>query len=73
MKNFYSIAGLNVEMESFGRTVSQAENYRCDAVEKADIVIKSNRYALLERAPYLGEDSAEYLSFESTPPGPESP
>ena len=62
MKKFYRIAGLQVEMESFGRTVSQAEPYRCEPVDKVDIVIQSNAKALKERAPYLSDDSCEYLS-----------
>ena len=66
MKMHYEIAGLRVEMESFGRTVAQAEPYRCEPFSKADIVIQSNRLALQQRAPYLSEDSCEYLSTGSS-------
>lgn len=65
MKMYYKIAGLQVEMESFGRTVSQAEPYRCEPADKVDIVIQSNAKALKERAPYLSDDSCEYLSTGS--------
>lgn len=63
---YYKIAGLQVEMDSFGRTVTQAEPYRCEPFEKADIVIQSNRNALKERAPYLSDDSCEYLTTGSS-------
>ena len=63
---YYKIAGLQVEMDSFGRTVTQAEPYRCEPFEKADIVIQSKWEALKERAPYLSDDSCEYLSTGSS-------
>lgn len=62
----YRIAGLQVEMESFGRTVTQAEAYRCEPFEKADIVIQSNWQGLKERAPHLSDESCEYLSTGSS-------
>lgn len=61
----YRIAGLQVEMESFGRTVTQAEAYRCEPFEKADIVIQSNWQGLKERAPHLSDENCEYLSTGS--------
>lgn len=61
----YKIAGLQVEMDSFGRTVKQAEPYRCEPFEKADIVIQSNWQLLKENAPYLSDESCEYLSTGS--------
>lgn len=66
MKQHYLIAGLQVEMESFGRTVTQAEPYRCEPFERADIVIQSNWKDLQQRAPYLSEESCEYLSTGSS-------
>lgn len=62
MKQTYLIAGLKVEMESFGKTVTQAEPYRCEAFEQPDIVIQSNWKALKESAPHLSDESCEYLS-----------
>lgn len=65
MMNHYRIAGLQVQMDSFGRTVTQAEPYRCEPFEAADIVIQSNWSVLKERAPYLTDESCEYLSTGS--------
>jgi hypothetical protein len=62
MKQHYLIAGLKVEMDSFGRTVSQGENYRCEAFEQPDIVITSNWKAVQERAPHLSDSDCEYLA-----------
>lgn len=62
MEKFYKICGLTVEMESFGRTVTQAEPYICDAVEKPDIVITSRWEELRERNPHLSDEDCEYLS-----------
>ena len=58
----YRIAGLRVAMESFGRTVIQAEQYRCEPFKETDIVIRSNWKALKERAPHLSDQDCEYLS-----------
>ena len=66
MMHYYRIAGLQVKMDSFGRTVTQAEPYRCEPFETADIVIQSNWSALKERAPYLTDESCEYLSTGSS-------
>lgn len=62
MMYYYRIAGLQVKMESFGKTVTQAEPYQCEPFEKADIEIQSNWQALKERSPYLSDESCEYLS-----------
>jgi len=47
-------------MESFGRTVVQAEPYLIDSRE-ADIVIHSDWRGLKERQPHLSEEDCEYL------------
>ncbi|MBQ8622104.1 MAG: hypothetical protein IJ422_07300 [Oscillospiraceae bacterium] len=57
---YYKIAGLVVEMESFGRTVKQAESYRCTA-QTADIIIKSDWQALQKSQPHLSDEDCEYL------------
>lgn len=41
MEQFYNIAGLTVQMDSFGRTVMQAQPYLCEPAEP-DIVIRSD-------------------------------
>lgn len=66
MMYHYRIAGLQVAMDSFGRTVTQAESYRCEPFEKADIVIRSNWEALKAQAPHLSDESCEYLSTGSS-------
>ncbi len=62
MMSSFRIAGLQVEMDSFGKTVTQAEPYRCEPFGKADIVIQSNWKALKERSPHLSDESCEYIS-----------
>jgi len=66
MTQLYRIADLIVAMDSFGRTVSQAEPYRIDGTTEPDIRITSNYLALKERQPHLSEDSCEYLSTGSS-------
>jgi len=61
MKEYYRIAGLLVEMETFGRTKEQASRYICIPDGPADIVIESYREILLEKYPVMGRDEAEYL------------
>ena len=63
----YNIAGLLVEMETFGRTEIQAQAYlteHCNA--NADIVIKSDPDSLSERFVGISFDDAEYLSTGSS-------
>ena len=61
MSNFYKIAGLTVEMNTTGKTLSQAEAYRCDPAP-ADIVIQSDIAFAKERQPHLSLDDCEYMS-----------
>ena len=61
MLQYYRIAGLTVAMDSFGRTVTQAAPYRCEAAE-ADLTIRSDWRALQERQPHLSDEDCEYLS-----------
>ncbi len=66
MTHYYRIADLIVAMDSFGRTVRQAEPYRIDGTPEPDIRITSNYRALHESQPHLSEDSCEYLSTGSS-------
>ena len=67
MKQYYEIAGLTVEMDSFGRTVEQAKAYqREDAPEKVDIVISSDWPQMRKRHSYLSEDDGEYMGTSSS-------
>lgn len=65
MESFYRIAGLIVKMDTFGRTLSQAEPYRCDS-GNADIEIVSNWEELQIRQPHLSKDDCEYLTTGSS-------
>jgi len=58
----YRIADLTVAMESFGRTVRQAEPYLSDEDVTPDITIRSNWRSLKETAPHLSDEDCEYLS-----------
>lgn len=65
MERYYKIAGLTVKMDSFGRTVSQAEPYLCEE-GPADIVIRSDWKALQQRQPHLSDEDCEYLTTGSS-------
>ena len=62
MEQYYKIAGLTVKMDTFGRTLTQAEPYLCDAQEPVDIVIQSERDAVQAKNPSLSADHCEYLA-----------
>lgn len=65
MEQYYKITSLTVKMDSFGRTVLQAEPYRCEPVESPDIVIQSMwETAKVTHADYyanVSDDIGEYL------------
>ncbi|MBE6570587.1 MAG: hypothetical protein E7658_10315 [Ruminococcaceae bacterium] len=61
MEHDYLIAGLRVRMDSFGRTLSQAEPYLTHTVGDADITITSDPQSLKEQQPHLSLDDCEYL------------
>ena len=61
MEKYYRIAGLTVKMASFGRTVEQAEAYRCQPCEPADIVICSNWPNVKDEHPQVDDDTGEDL------------
>ena len=48
----YKIAGLRIQMDSFGRTVTQAEPYRAAEPGEPDIVITSDPKQLQEKHYY---------------------
>lgn len=58
----YKIAGLRVEMETFGRTEEQAAPYEVPVAGEPDITIHSHRDELQKEAPYLTYDDCEYIS-----------
>lgn len=61
MKQYYSIAGLVVELDSFGRIVDQAKPYMIDNDSSVDIVVTSQRVAWQKRYSKIDEEMAEYL------------
>lgn len=61
MEQYYQIAGLTVQMDSFGRTVEQAKPYLTEKQEP-DIRIQSDWLELHNRQPHLSDEDCEYLS-----------
>lgn len=62
MPNHYKIAGLVVEMDSFGRTVEQAEPYRIDEQLNVDIRIVPDHNKVWQKMPELDKEDCEYLA-----------
>jgi len=60
MTKYYNITGLTVEMDTFGRTVKQAEPYLTEP-GKPDIVVAGDWRALQENQPHLTKDDSEYI------------
>lgn len=58
----YKIADLTVHMDTFGRSLAQAEPYRIEDQAEADLKISSNAQSLLEDNPHLSLDDCEYIS-----------
>ena len=58
---YYRIAGLLVQMETFGKTLKQAQAYLAEA-GTPDVVITSHPEALRAAQPHLSLESCEYLS-----------
>ncbi len=61
MEQYYQIAGLTVKMDSFGRTVTQAEAYRCPP-GPPDMCITCDWKALQKNQPHLSDEEAEYIA-----------
>ncbi len=61
----YKIADLIVHMDTFGRTLAQAEPYRVADEPSADIVISSDPETLRAKNPHLSLEDCEYLSTGS--------
>lgn len=60
MTQYYNITGLTVAMDSFGRTVTQAQPYR-SAPAQPDIVISADWKKLKVSQPHLSDEDCEYL------------
>ena len=61
MLQYYKIAGLTVEMDSFGRTEDFARPYVIDFNGEPDIRIKAEWSTFQERSPNLSDATYEYL------------
>lgn len=59
--NYYKIADLIVAMDSYGRTVRQAEPYLIHTEKAPDVVVQTLREPIKARYPELTDDEAEYL------------
>lgn len=70
MKQYYKIAGLTVQMNTFGRTEKQARPYllkkgeeeQFDRELQPDIIIRTDWQSLKEQQPHLSEEDCEYLT-----------
>ena len=61
MKKYYRIAGLTVEMDSFGKTVTQARAYEIDPVPCVDVSVESATAEYREKYSETPAESAEYM------------
>lgn len=63
MEIFCNIAGLNVKMDTFGRTLEQAKPYMITPpAEEPHITVTGDGRALRELQPHLSEEECEYLA-----------
>ena len=62
MVKYYKIAGLTVEMDSFGRTAEQAEPYRCEPCDTPQIQIESDWPEKKKFYPDWTDDLGEYIA-----------
>ncbi len=61
MKRYYKIAGLHVEMDSFGRTASQAEPYAIPEPSHVDVRLEACPEEFRQAHPECSEELCEYL------------
>lgn len=62
MEKYYNIAGLNVRMDTFGRTLQQAKPYEIDLPEQVDIQIESNWMDRKIIHPTWPDEICEYMA-----------
>lgn len=62
MKEYYKIADLTVLMESYGKTVEQAEKYKCNPVDKVDIEVESSWNNIKHLHAEYDDNIGEYLT-----------
>ena len=61
MKKYYKIAGLTVGMESFGRTVMQAQPYAIDFLGQADVEIENATAEFCDKHSFASREDCEYI------------
>lgn len=64
--NYYRIADLTVQMDTFGRTKEQAALYACPACSTPDIRIQSEPERVKAAYPHLSDEECEYLASGSS-------
>ena len=64
--NYYRIADLTVQMDTFGRTKEQAALYACPACSSPDIRIQSEPERVKAAYPHLSDEECEYLASGSS-------
>lgn len=62
MEQLYKIAGLTVRMDTFGRTLKQAEPYLSFDQASEDIVIQADWKMLQSKQPHLSDEDCEYMA-----------
>ncbi len=58
----YKIADVLVDLDTFGKTLIQAEPYCCEKQGAADITVSCDWRLLKEKQPHLSDDDCEYLA-----------
>lgn len=69
MVQYYKIAGLTVRMDTFGRTLTQAEPYLCPEQEPVDmeiLTLDTANETLHKDQPHLSLDECEYINTGRT-------
>ena len=64
MEKYYNIAGLNVAMDSYGRTDSRAEAYRIPTPDHVDIQVVSRWPELRDEHPDYSDDLGEHTATD---------
>ena len=61
MEQKYKIAGLVIQMDTFGMTEQRAMPYLCDAAETVDFNMESKWQRLKEWKPWISDDHCEHM------------
>ena len=61
MERYYRIAGLSVKMDSFGRTLAQAQPYATEQLNDTDVVIENATEEFISKYSVLPLDECEYV------------